>query len=120
VATKTTTILTDDLDGSPADKTVSYSWDGQAYEIDLSSRHAEEFEEAVARYLAASRKAGAPAGGGAGRRARRTGTSSAAAAPAGGEVDAKAVRAWAEANGVAVSPRGRLSSTVIEQYRAAQ
>lgn len=121
MATKTTTTLTDDLDGSPADKTVSYSWDGQAYEIDLSSHNAEEFSDAVAPYLAASRKAGAPASGDASRRARRTSTSSAAAAPAGGgDVDAKAVRAWAEANGVAVSPRGRLSSTVIEQYRAAQ
>ena len=33
--------------------------------------------------------------------------------------DPKAVRAWAEANGVAVNSRGRLSAEVLEHYRAA-
>jgi len=35
------------------------------------------------------------------------------------EVDPAAVRAWAASNGVSVSARGRVSATVIEQYRAA-
>jgi len=40
--------------------------------------------------------------------------------PSSGDDDApKAVRAWAEANGVAVSARGRISAKVQEQYKAA-
>lgn len=34
-------------------------------------------------------------------------------------MDAVAVRAWAQANGVEVSARGRVSTGVPEQYRAA-
>ena len=34
-------------------------------------------------------------------------------------VDTGAVRAWAAANGIAVSPRGRIKDEVIEAYRAA-
>lgn len=118
MATKTTTTLTDDIDGSSADVTVSYSWNGQAYEIDLNSRNSDEFADALAPYLAASRKAGGSSGDGQ-RRGRRTASSQPAATSAGSDVDPKAVRAWARDNGVAVSPRGRLSSTVVEQYRTA-
>jgi hypothetical protein len=35
------------------------------------------------------------------------------------EVDTSAVRAWAAAHGIPVSPRGRISASVIEQFRAA-
>jgi hypothetical protein len=34
-------------------------------------------------------------------------------------VDPKAVRAWAEANGIPSSPRGRIKTDVVEQFRAA-
>jgi Lsr2 len=34
-------------------------------------------------------------------------------------VDHAAVRAWAAANGVTVSPRGRIKDEVVEAYRAA-
>lgn len=37
-----------------------------------------------------------------------------------GEPDSKDVRAWAEKNGVTVSPRGRIAAAVVEQYKAAQ
>jgi hypothetical protein len=36
-------ILTDDLDGSPADTTLRFSIDTTAYEIDLSDAHARQF-----------------------------------------------------------------------------
>lgn len=39
-----------------------------------------------------------------------------AVAPTGGTVDAKAVRAWAKANGVEVGERGRIKPEVITQY----
>jgi hypothetical protein len=34
-------------------------------------------------------------------------------------VDSKLIRKWAEANGIAVSSRGRIPAEVVEQYRAA-
>ncbi|NIZ91596.1 Lsr2 family DNA-binding protein [Kineococcus rubinsiae] len=36
-----------------------------------------------------------------------------------GAVDARAVRAWAAENGIAVAPRGPISSSIIDQFRAA-
>ncbi|HLS49779.1 MAG TPA: histone-like nucleoid-structuring protein Lsr2, partial [Actinomycetaceae bacterium] len=33
--------------------------------------------------------------------------------------DAKAVRKWAEANGIEVSARGRIPASILEQYQAA-
>jgi hypothetical protein len=42
------------------------------------------------------------------------------AAPASAAVDARAVREWAAANGIAVAPRGPISSTIIDQFKAAQ
>jgi len=44
---------------------------------------------------------------------------SAPAASVDGKVDTKAVRAWAETNGVKVNARGRLSRAVLDGYRAA-
>lgn len=124
MATKTTTTLSDDLDGSTAERTVTYTWQGQAYEIDLNSKNAEAFADAVAPYLAASRKASRSSGRGSGRRASaapKTAASTGSAAPSGvGEFDPKEVRAWAKANGIEISPRGRLSSGVLHQYRDAQ
>lgn len=119
MATKTTTTTTDDIDGSPADVTVSYSWQGQAYEIDLNDKNVEEFADALAPYLAASRKVTSMSGRTGGRRTAKGATTGAAAVARVGDFDPKDVRARAQANGVEVSARGRLTSAVLEQYRAA-
>ena len=37
------TTITDDMDGSPNPETISYSFDGQDYEIDLSPENREKF-----------------------------------------------------------------------------
>jgi len=42
------------------------------------------------------------------------------AASSSAAVDARAVREWAAANGIAVAPRGPISSTIIDQFKAAQ
>jgi amphi-Trp domain-containing protein len=52
------------------------------------------------------------------RRGRRK-PASATGKPAFNGVDTAAVRAWAAANGLTVSPRGRIKDEVIEAYRAA-
>jgi hypothetical protein len=117
---RTTVIqLIDDIDSSEADRTVDFAYKGKRYSLDLNEKNAAELEEILAPYIAAASKGGAAGGG------RTGGSSRAAKRPAGGsrvkpdsEVDPKAVRAWAEANGVEVSPRGRVKADVVEQYRA--
>ena len=111
MATETITRLIDDLDGSDAQRTVTFAWDGRTYEIDLSRKNAAAFEKTLKPYLAAARNA------------RPTPRSSARGKPAATSArrrDLQAIRDWAKANGHEVSDRGRVPSAVIEAYRAAQ
>ena len=107
MAQKIVVHLTSDLSGVDADETVTFSLDGVAYEIDLTSAEAESVRETLAPYVRGARRA--PRGSN--------------AAPKGAkrvsDYDPKAVRRWAEANGVAVPARGRIPGTVVEQYKAA-
>jgi hypothetical protein len=51
------TRLIDDLDGSPAVTTLSFSLDGISYEIDLSKEHHVALQRALAPFVTAARKA---------------------------------------------------------------
>ena len=53
--------LIDDLDGSAATETVSFSLDGAAYEIDLSAGNATKLRDALSNYIANGRRASRPA-----------------------------------------------------------
>lgn len=108
MAQKTIVKMYDDLDGSEIDaegKSVSFSFDGTSYEIDLSGKNVEKMREDLRVYIEKARKV------------TNRGRAAAKAEPA--PLDTKAVRAWAEEQGMEVSARGRLSSELIEQYRAA-
>lgn len=108
MAQKTIVKMYDDLDGSEIDaegKSVSFSFDGTSYEIDLSGKNVAKMREDLSVYIDKARKVS------------NRGRGSAKAEPA--PLDTKAVRAWAEEQGLEVSARGRLSSELIEQYRAA-
>jgi Lsr2 len=109
MAQKVQTFLIDDLDGSEAESTVLFGLDGTQYEIDLNTEHAEELRTTVARYTGAGRKLAGTA-----RRAGYSGRR----APADG-VSNTAVRAWAQAHGLAVKKRGRIPADVIAQFQAA-
>lgn len=105
-------VLEDDLDGGPADQTVSFSMDGQSYEIDLNSDNASALRESLARYTGHARKIGGSTGG----RTR----------PARGRAPARvdreqigAIRDWARRNGHQVSDRGRIAAPVVEAYNKA-
>lgn len=108
MAKKTVVVLEDDIDGSEASETVSFSLDGSEYVIDLNEGHASELREALSRFSAAGRKVS----GGRGRPAARTKSSQ-------GGPDAKAVRMWAVENGIQVNTRGRIQAEVVEKYEAA-
>ena len=110
MASKTVITLTDDIDGSDASETLTFGLDGTTYELDLNEVHAEDLREVLAPFISVARRQG-------GRGPVRSVTPPKPRAST--EVDPKAVRSWAEANGVSVNARGRLKSEVIEQYRAA-
>jgi hypothetical protein len=96
----------DDLDGSQAEGTLTFALEGVQYEVDLSAKNAERLRKALTPYIEAGRRVG----GARGRRSSKRST---------GEIDPKAVRAWAESNGIEVSGRGRISAEIVEQYRTA-
>ena len=114
---KTTTVsLTDDLDGSKAERTVAFGLSGSTYEIDLSKKNATALEKVLAPYLQAARKAaGGPARAGSVRRSVRARRMAGSAKP-----DVSAVRAWAKDNGYEVSDRGRIAASVVEAYNASK
>ncbi|WP_309129568.1 Lsr2 family protein [Microbacterium sp.] len=105
--------LVDDIDGALLEagegETVHFSLNGVAYEIDLTTAHADELRDALAPYIDAGRRT---TGGG----STRT-TSSRRRAPR--SADTAAIREWAKANGHKVSERGRISAEVMEAYNAA-
>jgi hypothetical protein len=100
-------IVTDDLDGSQNAETVSFGFDGVAYEIDLAEKNRAKLEKALAPFIEA------------GRRVPRSGGRRAGGRPSSASVDRGAVRAWARERGLKVSERGRVSADIMRQYEAA-
>lgn len=110
----TTTEFTDDLDGGKAEGTVSFSYDGTHYEIDLSKKNRTALEKALKPYIEAGRKARPTRSA---RRGRSAGSSRKAVGS--GRSDLSDVRAWARENGSPVSDRGRIPQSVLDAYDAA-
>jgi hypothetical protein len=106
MATKITVALEDDLDGGPAEETLRFGVDGSEYEIDLNKKNARAFRRQLAPFIEHARRAGR------GQRRRPVRTSSSR----GRSGD---IRAWAKDQGIAVSKRGRIPASVVEQYEAA-
>ena len=108
MAKKTVVTVTDDLDGSRDATTVTFGFDGAAYEIDLGKRNKRALESALRPYLDVARKVR----GGPTRRRSDGGSRSV-------KRDLGAVRTWAVENGFSVSNRGRISAAVLEAFDAA-
>jgi Lsr2 len=100
-------IFEDDIDGSEAEGTVTFAFDGVGYEVDLSGKNRGKLLKALGPYIEAGRKVSARSS------ARRT------AAPAARRHDQSAVREWARAEGMTVSGRGRIPADVLARYEAA-
>lgn len=113
MARKTIVQLFDDIDGTAIDDgkghTVAFGLEGKNYEIDLGDKNIERLRSALEPYIRVARRAeGRSAVGGRRSAGRQSGSGEAAA-----------IRDWANANGVAVSQRGRISAEVRAQYLAA-
>ncbi len=115
MARKVQILLEDDLDGGPADETLTFALDGVAYEIDLSAANAAKLRDDFAGYVGAARKAG--------RQPRAASSPSPSARkrtrPSKSGRDIVAIRAWAKGAGLAVNERGRIPADVLAQYDAA-
>jgi len=106
MAQKITVALEDDLDGGPAEETVRFGLGGAEYEIDLSKKNAKTFRKQLTPFIEHARKTGR----GQRRRAGRTASS---------RERSGNIRAWAKEQGIAVSDRGRIPASVVEQYEVA-
>lgn len=98
--------VTDDIDGTDGAETVSFSFDGQSYEIDLGTKNLDKFQKNLQPFIDS------------GRRVARNGSPRSVHSRA-SRKDSSAIRAWAAEQGLAVSGRGRISASVVEQYEAA-
>jgi hypothetical protein len=115
MAQRTVIQLTDDLDGKPIPdgrgETIRFGLDRQDYEIDLAEKNAKALRDALGKYVSAARRAGGTRSG-RGRAGRPTGGPSR-------DYDPKAVRAWAEAQGMEVSQRGRVPAELVAKFQEA-
>ena len=99
------TELVDDLDGTKADETVSFTIDGVEYEIDLSKQNAVNLRKSLEEYASKGR--------------RNSGRSKRGPAKGRAGVDksqSKAMREWAQSHGMKVSARGRISEEVAQAF----
>ena len=104
MAQKVHITLEDDLDGGDAAETVAFGLDGRSYEIDLNAKNAKGLRDALAKYVAAGRRAGGRSGA---KRRTQVGTS------------AREIRDWARSNGHKVPDRGRIPADIREAFEAA-
>jgi Lsr2 len=98
--------VTDDIDGSDGAETISFSYDGQSYEIDLGDKNRGKLEKVLSSFIDQGRRVSRQA-------TTRTPRSRAS------RKDSGAIRAWAAEQGLAVSGRGRISAEVMAKYEAA-
>jgi hypothetical protein len=108
MAKKELVTITDDIDGRSAAETVTFAYAGRSYEIDLGEKNKAKLEKALQPFIGAARKAG-----GSTRPAGRK------AAPSSSSGDLNEVRSWAEAQGLEVAKRGRISKKVLDAFRQA-
>ncbi|MGV9825939.1 histone-like nucleoid-structuring protein Lsr2 [Gordonia sp. NPDC003429] len=124
MATIQSIAFVDDLDGKEIDPddvhTISWSWLGVDYQLDVSSANLEKVETGkvtIAKLLEVSTRVGgrkqstAP-------RANKARASIAVGKPT-ATVDSSMIREWATSQGYKVNPRGRLPKGILEAYGAA-
>ena len=112
MAKQVITLLTDDIDGGEADRTVEFGLDGVNYTIDLSEKNAGKLRKALDPYLSAATRVGRSSTASPVRRAAPASTGRAS------RDQNQAIREWANKNGFEVSERGRIPSHIVEAYHS--
>ena len=111
MATQVITVLTDDLDGTDADRTVEFGLDGVNYTIDLSDKNAGKLRKALDPYITAGHRESRN-----GRRSRRI--------PDPHRHGGRPVQSGTEPgdplvggeNGYGMSERGRIPALVVDAF----
>ena len=107
MARKEITQYFDDIDNAPLAaedvNVVEFAVDGVTYSMDVSTANREKFEEALAPYIAVARRVQRKSS----RRAPQSTNS---------PERNRAIREWAQANGLQVSDRGRIPQNIVDQY----
>src|SRR4051812_46679573 len=112
MAKQVITVLTDDLDGGFADRTIEFGFDGVNYTIDLSDKNAGKLRKALDPYLTAAAKVARISTN------RRIASRTAAAPSRANRDQNQAIREWATKKGYEVSERGRIAATIVEAFHA--
>ncbi len=110
MAQRVQTLFVSDLSGDElgeGGETVTFTYQGVDYEIDVSPDEAVELDAVMGKYIQHGRRVG-------GRRQTRAGKT-----PIQGKGESDAIRSWARENGHQVSDRGRISKKVRDAYTAA-
>lgn len=110
-----TTKLVDDLDGvSEAQETVQFSFQGEEFEIHLTTAHAAQFRATIAEWIPGARKArGQKKAAGPSKPAvqRRS-----VDGPVVDRAENRRIRAWAAQQGIDLPERGRIKIDVRNAY----
>lgn len=112
MAKQVITLLTDDLDGGEADRTLEFGLDGVTYTIDLSDKNIGKLRKALDPYLAVATRTGRGTA-----ESRSVARRNATPARAGREQN-QAIREWAAKNGYELSERGRIPRNIVEAYQS--
>ena len=111
MAQRVRTILVSDLSGDEVEsggQSISFSYKGVDYTIDLTAKEAAGFDKAIAMYVQHARKAGRS------RAARSSSGSSRGQAER-----VSTMKKWADEQGLDYPRRGRLPKSLVEAYDAA-
>ncbi|TFD53548.1 Lsr2 family protein [Cryobacterium frigoriphilum] len=109
-------LFVDDLDGSEANETIRFGFEGVNYDIDLSAANAQEMRDTMRPFVENARRVARAA---ASRTAasRTAGTRSTSTTQR--RTDLAAARDWLRAQGETVSDKGRIAAVQLEKYRSA-
>lgn len=109
MARKVEVQLLDDVDGNQADETLTFSLDGASYEIDVSSKRADELRASLWPFINKARKVGRGVVGSS-QRSRHT-------MPARNDrAQNRAIREWAKRKNIELSDRGRIPREIVVRY----
>ena len=111
MASVTKVELVDDMDGGPADETVTFGLDGTQFEIDLAENKAGILRDILSDYVEAGRKVGKLGAAPTATQRRSNGSGVRQS-----REQTQAIREWGKANGYTISDRGRIPSQVQEAF----
>lgn len=104
--------IVDDIDANKvAEESVEFSIDGINYEIDLSAENAQKLRHDISQWSNHARKVVG--------RGKKTKIST-KSATTGAKNQSALIRSWAREQGIPVTERGRIPSSIVEQFHRAQ